>query len=162
MIYSYDFTIPLSTTVYNPQHNILPVSKGLVYRVEFQFPFGCAGLAHIVVYDGGHQVWPSHPHNTFSGDNYTIAFDDLLMKSQPPFQFDLFGYNDDDTYNHTIFVRVGMVTQEVFMARFLPTMTYDYFLEVLRKLEIEERERMAARLKTPFSWITEKPEEEGE
>lgn len=160
MIYSFDFEIPRDTSFYNPQHNILPISEGLVYRVEFQFPSGCAGLAHIQVYDGGHQVWPSHPHNDFAGNNNTIAFDDLLMKSQPPFQFDLYGYNDDDTYHHTIFVRIGVVTQQVFMARFMPTITYDYFLEVLKRLEIEERARMAARLKDPFTWIKKEEKEE--
>jgi hypothetical protein len=160
MIYSFDFAIPANTSFYDPKHNILPISKGLVYRVEFQFPYGVAGLAHVQVYDGGHQVWPSHPHNDFTGNNNTIAFDDLLLKSQPPFQLDLFGWNDDDTYQHTIYVRVGVVTQQVFMARFMPTITYDYFLEVLKRLEIEERERMAARLKSPFSWITPEEEEE--
>jgi len=153
MIYTIDFTIPKKTPVSSPHHDRLIVTKGLVYRVEFQFPAGCAGLAGILVSDGGFQVWPSTLGEWFASDNFTIAFDDMYLKSSEPFQFDFWGYNLDDTYDHTVYGRIGLADREIFQARYLPNVAYELMQRELEKAsEAQEVERQAV-LETPFPWI---------
>jgi len=160
MIYTIDFTIPKNTPENSPHHDRLIVTRGLVYRVEFQFPAGCAGLVGILVSDGGFQVWPSTLGNWFITDNFVIAFDDMYLKYSDPFQFDFWGYNLDDTYEHTVYGRIGLSDKEIFQARYLPNVAYELMQKELAKAEeTQEAERQAV-LQSPFPWI-KKTEEKG-
>ncbi|NVM22315.1 MAG: hypothetical protein HWN68_11115 [Desulfobacterales bacterium] len=162
MIYAKDCLIPKNTPASDPYKHILKVTKGLIYKIEFQFPRGCAGLTHIVIFDGGHQAWPYDPGVDFYGDNWVISFDETYLIDAEPFEFDIFGYNLDDTYNHTVQVRLGIVSKEVYMARFMPTLAYKYFLEIIEKLERERAGRAEWGEERPFAWVVRPPEEEEE
>jgi len=144
------------------KHTPLKVTKGLVYKVDFYFPSGPSGLLGVAVFDGSFQVWPSTVGEWFKSDNETIRFDDMYLKESAPYQFDIFTYNDDTTYDHTLAVRVGLVSKEVFLARFLPTKGYDYMAELTRKLQLEQEQRMAAQAEivteTPYEWLTKQLE----
>ena len=150
MSYTIDLEIPANTPAWQPEHGALTVVKGLVYRVEFEFPPGCAGLAHLAVFDGGHQVWPSSPGETFSTDRNTIAFDDTYLKLAEPFQFEVYGYNLDETFKHTIYCRIGMVSGDIFMARFLPTYAYKHFMKLIEEEQKRQEERVIEVLEYPF------------
>lgn len=155
MIYSHKITIAASKPASDPQHDVLKVTKGFVYKVEVHFPPGCAGLAHIAIFDGGFQCWPSTTGDSFNTDGYCISFDDSYLKLVAPYQFDIYGYNEDDTWPHTIQVRIGMVSSDLFIARFLPTVAYEELLNLIRAEEKAQEERRAEVLETPFPWVEE-------
>ena len=144
MIYSYDITTPVGVTQSAPMRTRLKVTKGLVYRVEIEFPPGPLSLLHVALFDGGFQLWPTNPDYDFHGDNGFISFEETYLKSNYPYEFVAQTWNEDDTWDHTITIRLGMVSEEVYMARFLPTVSYDKMLEVLAQLEAkQEAERKA-------------------
>jgi len=153
VIYTLDFTIPITATAENPQHSVLQVTKGLVYRVEFQFPAGCAGLAYVAVFDGGFQLWPSTLGEFFHTDNFTIAFDEMYLKSSAPYQLDFYGFNLDETYPHTVYCRIGLADKDIFMARYLPSVAYNLMQKELSKIAAEQEVKRAATLKEPFPWL---------
>jgi len=156
VIYGTKLTIPKSTTQNDPVRQALKVTQGLVYRVELFFPPGSAGLAGLSIIDGGITVWPAGFGNWFVGDQNTVQFDDLYIKNAAPFEFQLLGYNEDDTYDHSIWVRIGLVSERVFQARFLPSIGYEYFQEMLKKLQTEQEAVFADIRKAPFSWLVKK------
>lgn len=119
MIYVADFTTPANTPRTSPVETLLRVTRGLVYRFELQFPAGALGLHHVWVQDGGAQIWPSSPHETFHPDRATISFDETYLKTAPPYEFIILSYNLDDTYAHAAQCRIGMVGQERLWGRFL-------------------------------------------
>lgn len=137
----------------------LRITKGLVYKVEVQFPYGSAGLSGIAIFDGAFSVWPSNIGEFFTGDNVVISFEDLYLKEQPPYHFDIYAYNLDDTHKHKVFVRVGLVSKEAYQARFLPHKTWDYFADMLKALEDKKQEQAILQrekiIETPFSWLKE-------
>jgi len=153
MIYTLSITTPASTPKSSPQKTTLRVTKGLVYQFELEFPPGPVGLLGVAVFDGNYQVWPSSRGEWFASDAYTISFPDLYLKEAEPFQFDIYTYNEDDTYAHWCQVRLGMVSKEEYIARFMPTVGFDYFANLLRELERQQEERFAAVRETPFPWI---------
>jgi len=138
MIYTANITTPKDTAKTSLKKTIINVTKGLVYKVEFFFPAGSAGLMGVAVFDGLFQVWPSTVGEFFVSDDETIRFDDLFLKEAAPFELQCYTYNEDDTYEHMVGVRIGLVSSEVFMARFLPTKGRAYF-EKLRSRMISER-----------------------
>ena len=138
MVYVSTIAVPKNTPKTSPLKTRMNVTKGLVYKVEIMFPPGPSGLVHLWIMDGSYQFLPSSEGETLYGDNTLIQFDDLYIMDSEPFFFDIYTYNEDDTYDHTIQVRIGLVSKDVFMARFLPTMTYDYFEAVLERIRQEQ------------------------
>ena len=135
----------------------LHVTKGLVYRVEFYFPRGSAGLLGVAVYDGGFGVWPSNAGEFFTGDDELISFDDLYLKESAPYIFDIYTYNLDDTYDHVVDVRLGLVSKEAYQARFLPSIAWGEFAEMMSRLLAEQAAKAAAQKEVTaekeFSWV---------
>lgn len=150
MIYSIALEILKDTKPWEPEHRALEVTKGLVYKVEFEFPDGCCALAHLAVYDGSYQVWPSTPGETFCTNGHTIAFDDTYLKLAKPFQFDFYAYNLDERFKHTIYCRIGMVAGDIFMARFLPTYAYKHFMKLIEEEQRRQEQKVIEVLEYPF------------
>ncbi len=134
----------------------------MVYKVEFDFPPGSAGLLGCAVFDGGYQVWPSSLGRWFTGDSIVIGFDDVYLKESAPYSFNIFTYNTDDTYDHLVNVRIGLVSSEIFMARFLPSMAYKEFAEALLQIQRDQRalaeQQQQEIITNPFPWMVEKQE----
>lgn len=109
MFYSHSLTIPANTSADTPEEYDLQVTHGLLHRIEVEFPRGCAGLVHLVIEHWESQLYPSNPDGDFSTDGYTIAFDDYFELYHSPYLLRLVGWNEDDTYSHTVTVRVGIL-----------------------------------------------------
>jgi len=140
MIYTANITTPKNTAKSAPKITRLQVTNGLVYRVEVFFPKGSSGLMGVVVTDGLYQCWPSNVGEYFIADNDTIGFDDLYIKEAAPFLFSVITYNLDETFDHFVSVRIGLVSKEVYLARFMPTKSYEYLADLLMRLATERKE----------------------
>jgi hypothetical protein len=112
MIYETRLTIPKSTTKSAPVETTLSVSVGMLRGIEISFPPGCCGLAHCVVLYFRHQVWPSNINSDFSGDDQVIKFDEDYKLIDEPLEFVLQGWNDDETFSHTITMRALVKGEE--------------------------------------------------
>lgn len=159
MIYSKRIWTEKSTNKATYKYTTLSITKGLIYKVEFYFPCGSAGLLAVAVFDSAYCVWPSNIGEWITGDDLLISFDDLYLKEQPPFEFTIVTANHDTAYKHQVAVRIGLVSKEIYQARFLPNKSWDYFANMLKELEREKETRLiaqrAAILETPFSWLKE-------
>lgn len=157
MIYTANITTPKDTKLSALKKTTIHVTKGLVYKVEFYFPPGSAGLMGVAVFDGLYQVWPSSVGEFFVGGDQKIEFDDMYYKEAEPFEFQCYSYNIDDTYEHMVSVRIGLVLKDVFQARYLPTKSGEVFMQVLAQMEIEREELAKWQRKmlpeTPFEWM---------
>ena len=162
MIYQTTITTVKGPAAFTLKQSTLKVTKGLVYKVEIDFPPGCSGLLKVKIFDGGHQVWPSNNNESFSTDGHIISFDDTLLKLAAPFQYTIHTVNEDTIYDHSVTIRIGMVSEEMYIARFISGTPenlsyYEQMLEVLRE-ETNRQEAQAelereAIIEKPFSWI---------
>lgn len=152
MIYAYDITTEITDTEDSPKWTRLKVTKGLVYQVEIEFPPGPLGLLHVSIFDAGHQVWPSNPDFDFHGDNGMIVFPDTYLKMVEPYEFMARTWNEDDTYQHQIHIRIGMASNEVFMARYLPSISFEKMLEVMKQVQSEQEAEREAIMAAPLPW----------
>lgn len=157
MIYTANITTDENTLQTDLKKTNIHITKGLVYKVEFYFPSGSAGLMGVAVFDGLYQVWPSSVGEFFIGEDQVISFDDMYLKESAPFEFQCYTYNVDDTYPHEVSVRIGLVAKEIFQARYLPMKSELVFTRVLAQMEAErqelarwQRERLP---ETPFAWM---------
>ena len=157
MIYVEEITAPAGTSKDNPVTKDVEVTKGLVYKINIVIPSGHAGLTGLWITRGNFQVWPVVAGTFFKGDNEHIDFDDMYLVDEPPFVFKLHMFNNDDTYDHTMIVRLGLVSKEEYMMKFLPSMAYSNYMDELAK-DMEAKKKQAAEqkqalLESPFPWL---------
>ena len=154
MIFSTRITLPLGGSVDSLVSQTLRVVLGLVYKVEIYFPSGSAGKARVAIKDGNYQVWPTTPNQFFRGSNILLQYDDLYFKNNKPAEFQVVGFNDCDTYDHSVIVRIGLVSEEEFKARFLPNYNISEQIRYLESLIAEQEMRKEEILAKPFSFIS--------
>jgi len=150
MIYVANVTTPKDQAKADPLVSSFSVSKGLVYRVEIDFPPGVCGLLYIALFDGSYQVWPSSPEIYFHTSHGVIGFDDLYLKDNPPFEFQIKTYNLDTVFDHFCQVRIGLVSKEEFQMRFLPALGWQKYEDMLTRIREAQEQRISAILGRPF------------
>lgn len=111
----YDFavTIPAKQTEAIPYEKELKLTKGVIHRVEVEFPKGCRGYVYLAIDHYKHQLFPSAKDNYFRSDGYTIAFLEHYRLTKAPYVLIARGWAPDASYDHTIPVRIGVLPLEV-------------------------------------------------
>lgn len=117
MHFDVSFTIPANTAKATPHEEQVKLSYGVIHPVHIGFPSRCAGLAHIVIREGGHQVWPTNKGGSYNADGYTIPIDDYYELFREPYILTLVGWNLDDTFDHTLEVRFCVIPPSVLSSR---------------------------------------------
>ena len=157
MIYIANILTLKNTAKTELKKTTINVTSGLVFKVEFYFPAGSAGLMGVAVYDGLYQVWPSSVGEFFTGEDQLIAFDDMYLKESAPFELQCYSYNVDDTYDHFVSVRIGLVSADVFLARFMPSRKRVDLDKLRAEMLKAKSDRAALQLQnmpqTPFKWM---------
>ena len=148
MIYASTISTDEGTAEGSKDDVVLKLTSGLIWMFELDFPPGCCGLLHVQIFDGLYQVLPSSIGENMHGDAVTMRFDDLYFKQGAPFELKIRTWNDDDTWPHTVQIRVGMASGELEMSRYMPGMAWKNFeklmaesiakQEGLRQVQLEE------------------------
>jgi len=114
VIYRFSISTPKNTPFINRKRTELRLTAGIINQVNFTFPPGCAGLLHLTINHGLYQIWPTNPEESFATDGETISFEEFYELKTEPFTLVAFTWNEDDTYDHTVIVRIGLLPRTVF------------------------------------------------
>lgn len=142
MIYVSTITTPANTAQTSAIETDMILTKGLIYMIEVEFPAGCSGFTKVQILDGNYQLFPATPGEYMRGDNVTARYDDSYLKFTAPYKLKIITWNEDDTYPHTVQIRVGMASSEAFMARFMPSITWDKFAEALAQAQQQQEKQV--------------------
>lgn len=146
MVYTSTITSTKGKAESTKTRSIIKVTKGLVYSWEIYLPPGSGGLLHIRILDGSFNLLPTTPSESFAGNNVRFQYDDLYLKQTEPFVFNIDHWNEDDSFNHIFYVHIGMVSKDVYKARYMPTVQYEIFSAWIQELA-KEQERQKRELK---------------
>ncbi len=114
MFYSLAITIPANTLAAKPLEQELRMGPGVIHRVSVGFPGGCVGLAHLQILQHDHQLWPTNPDASLASDDHQLEWDDYWELADVPYSLTLRAWNLDDTYDHTVTVRIGVLPVEAY------------------------------------------------
>ena len=109
MFYDFAILVPVNTSESSPAEQDLKLTHGIIHRIEVQFPIGTLALAHCRLEHHSFGELPTNPSGSFATDGYTIPIDEYLEFFAEPYIIRATCWNDDDTYPHTITVRIGML-----------------------------------------------------
>jgi len=133
VFYDYSFTIPADRARQTPYEEEVYLPPGVIHRLEFGFPAGCKGTAHVAIRHGLNQLWPTNADGSFNADDYTIVINEFYVIKTEPFILVLMGWSPGTTYNHTIEIRIGVLPLDVLM----PEETFlDAFKKLLQRLRL--------------------------
>jgi len=106
MIYVFPILIAANTLETAKQKTTLELTRGKITRVMVEFPAGHVGLTHLAINRGLFQLWPVNPESAFKSSNETIIWEEDYNLDTPPYELEAYAWNEDDTYEHTITVRI--------------------------------------------------------
>ena len=120
MISHFSLSLPANTLKGNPKVLDIELPVGVIHKIDIIFPHGCYGLVGVAVYQGIHLVWPSYSDEWFCADGETISFEEFYEVKKGLTTFTLKGYNEDDTYSHTILFRFGVLKKSEIQGVWIP------------------------------------------
>ena len=108
MIFVQPVTIPANTPATAPLVTTMNLAAGRITLMAIQFPSGVNALAHVQVWRGLHQLFPTNQDGDFATGAETIVWDEDETIDQPPLSLTIYAWNADTVYSHTITVRAAM------------------------------------------------------
>jgi len=117
MIYSFAVSTPANTAEADRQKTDVKLCQGVIHQIDIVFPTGLAGLLYVAINHGLYQVWPSNPGEYFHTDGETISFREHWELLYPPFYTSIYTYNLDDTYPHSVIIRLGILPRKFILRR---------------------------------------------
>ncbi len=109
MFYEVPLTIPANTAKAAAVELDVALSAGRLVAASVQFPRGCVGLVHTVALRSTHQLWPTNPDGSLSGEGAIIPWQEDLILEDDPYTLTVRGWNLDDSYSHTVTWRFNVL-----------------------------------------------------
>ena len=106
MLYSTSLTIPANTAENSKAETTLKVSAGTIVKIGILIPPGHAGLAHLQIFDGGHQILPSTEGQNIKGDDIYLPSKEEYELKPGGTILTLKGWNTDTIFQHEFIVYI--------------------------------------------------------
>lgn len=108
MVFSYAVTTPINTPEATPLKTTINITHGVIHRWQIYFPPGLWGQCGLRIEKGSEYILPTNPEAKILGDNFVFQGEDFIYISDHPFVLDVFSWNTDTEYPHTIYIHVFM------------------------------------------------------
>ncbi|MBW2649064.1 MAG: hypothetical protein JRC53_04515 [Deltaproteobacteria bacterium] len=107
-IYSYEYTVPASST----KEFELEVEGDVITYVRLRFPPGPQGLLRVAIFYGTKQIFPYKESTWFFGDDEIIEWQEYWQLPETPCRLIIKAQNDDDTYEHSFYLIMNVQKKE--------------------------------------------------
>jgi len=111
-IYSYEITTPASSE----KETEIEVEGDFISYVNIRFPPGPSGLLKLAIFYGIKQIFPHDESSYFQGDDEVIEWQEYWKLPESPCKLIIKTVNEDDTYEHTVYVRIAVMKREESLA----------------------------------------------
>jgi len=108
MDFAYAIKTPANTAKANAIETELKLTSGTIVEVWMVHPEGCQGLAYAAIFRGGHQLYPHNPDEAYHGNAVPMIWKDNY-ELEAPALLKLKTWNLDDTYDHTLYLRITVL-----------------------------------------------------
>ena len=109
MLYETDITVETSNIITNKLKTVVSVTHGVIHQLSVSFPPGCANLVKITIDKGKNQIFPTNPEGNIKGDNVNVQGKTFHPILEPPYEVDVYGWNDGAAFPHVVTVRLWVL-----------------------------------------------------
>jgi len=108
MIYQTEMVIPQNTPQQDPVISILDCAAGVVTQVWVRWRWGAGNLAGVRIRREGVAIWPYNMDGWFNSSSLETTWNEYYVLDAEPYSFTIEGYNEDDTFPHTVTVMLNL------------------------------------------------------
>jgi hypothetical protein len=105
-VYCEQITVPANTSESNPITRDITIEEKFITRMEVMFPDGCCNLVKVRIHYGIKRFWPSKEGTWIVGNGETVGWEERFEMPAVNETLTVLVANLDDTYSHTIVVRI--------------------------------------------------------
>lgn len=113
MIFEYDVPVPANTLANSPVVVQMRLARGIIHKIEIDYPAGCNNMVLVTLRRGLHQVSPTNPDGQHKSNFHTVSFPTWYELLEAPYKVECYAWSPGTSYNHAITVRIGVLSKEV-------------------------------------------------
>jgi len=117
MIYSYTISTPANTPKSAKQETKIALAKGVIHKIEIDFPPGNLGKLHVAIRGGLEQIFPSNESSDLIGDDRLISFPEYYEILTAPYEMTVETWNESLNNAHSISIRIGLLPRQYVLRR---------------------------------------------
>jgi len=130
-IYSVTLTAPPN----DQKEEEIEVQGHYITYVSLRFPPGSMGLLKVGIFYGIKKIFPSDEDQWFQGDDEVIAWQEWYELPESPCKLKIVAINDDDTYEHSVLVRIATIERTHDLANRIAKTLVSMFRRLLGVIE---------------------------
>lgn len=112
MLYSLQLTVEPLIPITTPSSETLKVTKGKVNKITVLFPPGCCTLVGVWFEYHTVQILPWARNKQLFGAGNMLEFSLSIPIDTEPYEVIVYGYSEDDTFDHTVYITVNVIDEE--------------------------------------------------
>lgn len=130
MNFFYDFEIPAGRAEKDAYTEVLPLSYGVITKVQIIIPPGHAALAHLQLLYHESQLYPLNRGGNYKGNKAVIDFDEYQPILVAPYELKARGWNEDTKNVHSFLCSFTVLLPEE-MGREIPSVSIKALEELI-------------------------------
>jgi len=130
-VYIAQLSIPANTSETSPTEKTLEIEGAILNTIHCLIPDRHVGLARLAIFYGIEQIFPYESGTWLSGNDESFNINLKWPLPESKITLILKGWNEDDTYDHTFYLRLEVAEQPE-EAR--PWKILSDFVQILKKL----------------------------
>jgi len=112
-IYTAVLTIPANTPKDDPRKTQVELKRAVLTEISIRIPAGHHALTGIRILYGDLQLFPEEVGTWLQGDDEVIDWQEYFELPDDPTRLRIEGYNEDDTYEHSFYLRFATLPKRV-------------------------------------------------
>lgn len=113
MFYAFDQTILTAHDQDNKQRLELDLTAGIIHQVDVLFQDGCNHEAHVQIFQGGFQLWPSNRGNTLRGNATVISFREFYELTPGNSDLHAIIWGDGTINDVEVIIQIGLLPKKI-------------------------------------------------
>ena len=113
MFYSYQNKVMAANVITNPIERTLDLIPGVIHQVDILFEDGCDHEAHVRIFHGSTQVWPTNTQGSIVGDAIVVSFREFYEIRKGATDLTLIIWGDGTIDDVDVIIQIGLLPKRV-------------------------------------------------
>ena len=113
MFYAFTHTITTADIITAKKRLDLELTVGVIHQVDVLFQDGCNHVAHVQIFRGDHQLWPSNRGSTMKGNATVISFREFLELKPGGSELTAWIWGNGTIEAVDVVIQIGLLSKKV-------------------------------------------------
>lgn len=133
MWYVLEDTVPAGTSYANRRNTTMKVAGGILHTIYVTIPPGSGSLVHTQLRASSYFILPRNEDKSITGEHINVDYREWLELKAAENDLALVTWNDDDTYDHTVRMLIGVLPKAVMEVEEQYLKTLSMFIKLFRR-----------------------------